>query len=181
MRTAGLVLVAALLPLIAYAAVVNINTANATLLDTLPGVGPSKAAAIIDYRTKNGPFAVIEDIQKVSGIGPVTFENMKAQITVGTADTVAAPTQSMPPAPAPVQPQVPAQSSHTVQTVTSVSQSAHDTEAVSAAPIATNTVAMGAAALPPTDEPAHPNIFTSPWTLGFIGMVLLAAGAFIFI
>src|SRR3990167_4025038 len=88
MRTAGLIALAVLLPFTAYAALVNINTADATLLDTLPGIGPSKAAAIVDFRTQNGPFAVIEDIQKVSGIGPVTFANMKAQITVGI---VAAP------------------------------------------------------------------------------------------
>ena len=62
---------------------VNINTADAVLLDTLPGIGPSKATAIVTYRTEHGPFTYIEDIQKVSGIGPSTFADIKAFITVG--------------------------------------------------------------------------------------------------
>lgn len=62
---------------------VNINTASLEELDTLPGIGPSKAQAIIDYRNNNGFFVVIEDIMKVSGIGQVTFDNMKNSITVG--------------------------------------------------------------------------------------------------
>jgi len=65
------------------AALVNINTADATLLDTLPGIGPSKATAIVDYRIQNGLFATIGDIQNVSGIGPTTFANIKDLITVG--------------------------------------------------------------------------------------------------
>jgi competence ComEA-like helix-hairpin-helix protein len=71
-------------PLYARAAeLVNINTADAALLDTLPGIGPSKAAAIIDYRTQHGSFARIEDIQKVSGIGPSTYADIAPLITVG--------------------------------------------------------------------------------------------------
>lgn len=61
---------------------ININTADKQTLMELPGIGESKAQAIIDYRTKNGPFASIEDIQNVSGIGPATFENLKDLITV---------------------------------------------------------------------------------------------------
>lgn len=61
---------------------VNINTASLAELDTLPGIGPVIAQRIIDYRTKNGPFAMIEDIQKVSGIGPVTYAKLKDLITV---------------------------------------------------------------------------------------------------
>lgn len=62
---------------------ININTADATLLETLPGIGPVKAQAIIEYRQTNGPFAAIADIQNVSGIGPVTFANIQSLITVG--------------------------------------------------------------------------------------------------
>lgn len=62
---------------------VNINTANATELDTIPEVGPSTAAKIIAYRETNGPFLVIEDIMKVSGIKEATFAKMKDFITVG--------------------------------------------------------------------------------------------------
>ncbi len=56
---------------------ININTASAEELDTLPGVGPTIAQRIIDYRTENGPFQTIEDIMNVSGIGPSTFDNIK--------------------------------------------------------------------------------------------------------
>jgi competence protein ComEA len=61
---------------------VNINTATVEELDTLPGVGPSIAQRIIDYRTTNGPFQSIEDIKNVSGIGDATFEKLKDKITV---------------------------------------------------------------------------------------------------
>ncbi|MBI5840463.1 MAG: ComEA family DNA-binding protein [Chloroflexi bacterium] len=61
---------------------VNINTASLEELDALPGIGPTTAQKIIDYRDANGPFAQIEDIMNVSGIGPSTFENIKDLITV---------------------------------------------------------------------------------------------------
>jgi competence ComEA-like helix-hairpin-helix protein len=63
---------------------VNINTADVIELDTLPGIGPAKAQAIIDYRNVNGLFSKIEDIMNVSGIGEVTFTNIKDFITVVT-------------------------------------------------------------------------------------------------
>lgn len=61
---------------------ININKANETELQTIPGIGPSKAKAIIEYREQNGPFQQIEDIQNVSGIGEKTFEKLKDFITV---------------------------------------------------------------------------------------------------
>ena len=60
---------------------ININTADATTLQTLPGIGPQKADAIIRFREENGPFKKIEDLMKVSGIGEKTFEKLKEQIT----------------------------------------------------------------------------------------------------
>jgi len=64
---------------------ININTADQETLDAvLDGVGPKKAQAIIDYRTKHGAFKVIDDITKVSGIGPKTLEKNRDKITVGT-------------------------------------------------------------------------------------------------
>lgn len=61
---------------------ININTATAAELDKLPGIGPTYAQAIITYRSQNGPFVKIEDIEKVKGIGPKTFEKLKDKITV---------------------------------------------------------------------------------------------------
>lgn len=61
---------------------ININTASQEDLETLPGIGPSKAAAIIEYRQQHGPFARIEDLQEVKGIGPKTFEALSDKVTV---------------------------------------------------------------------------------------------------
>jgi len=62
---------------------VNINTATAAELETLPRVGPKVAQRIVDFRTKNGNFKKIEEIMKVQGIGEKVFENIKDLITVG--------------------------------------------------------------------------------------------------
>jgi competence protein ComEA len=61
---------------------VNINTATAEELDTLPGIGPAIAQRIIEYRLTNGPFQSIEEIKNVSGIGDKLFEKLKDLITV---------------------------------------------------------------------------------------------------
>ncbi len=61
---------------------ININTADEATLDTLPGIGPSKAKRIIEYREQNGPFKSIEELKNVSGIGEKTFEQLKDLITV---------------------------------------------------------------------------------------------------
>jgi len=58
-------------------ALVNINKATASELTSLPGIGPSKAEAIIKHREKHGPFKKKEDLLKVSGIGPKLFERVK--------------------------------------------------------------------------------------------------------
>src|SRR5438128_11620711 len=73
-------------------AAVNINTATKEELDALPGIGPVKAQAIIDYRTKNGPFKTPEDIMKVPGIKEGEFGKLKGQISVSGASTPAAAT-----------------------------------------------------------------------------------------
>ena len=61
---------------------INLNTASEVELQTLTGIGPSKAAAIIQYRTENGPFKSIEDLKNISGIGEKTFEKLKEDITI---------------------------------------------------------------------------------------------------
>ena len=76
---------------------ININTADVVELDTLPGIGAVKAQAIVDYRTQNGPFVKIEDIMNVSGIGQVTYDNMKSLITVGTVEIPPVPVVIPPP------------------------------------------------------------------------------------
>ena len=63
-------------------AVVNINLAGLTELQLLPGVGPSTAQKIVDYRQQNGKFQRIEDIKNISGIGDKTFENLKDYIEI---------------------------------------------------------------------------------------------------
>jgi competence protein ComEA len=62
---------------------VNINTASSAELDSLPGIGPTTAQKIIEYREQNGPFISTEDIINVSGIGTGTYERIKDLITVG--------------------------------------------------------------------------------------------------
>ncbi|MDR5902187.1 ComEA family DNA-binding protein [Halomonas icarae] len=83
----GACLVALLLGLTPLGAVaqevepININTASAELLTELPGIGPSKAAAIIEDRETNGPFESAQDLTRVSGIGDGTVANLEDQIT----------------------------------------------------------------------------------------------------
>lgn len=61
---------------------ININTATQTELETLPGIGPSTAANIINYRKENGKFNNIEDLKKVSGIGDSKYNKIKEMIKV---------------------------------------------------------------------------------------------------
>ena len=63
-------------------ALININTATPEELQSLSGIGETRAKAIIEYREKNGKFQTIEDIKNVSGIGDSTFENIQNDITV---------------------------------------------------------------------------------------------------
>ena len=63
-------------------AMVNINTASESELESLNGVGPVLAAAIIQYRTEHGPFQGVDDLDDVSGIGPVTLEELRPFVTV---------------------------------------------------------------------------------------------------
>jgi competence protein ComEA len=61
---------------------VNVNTADATALEALPGIGEVTAAAIVEHRTENGPFTSVDQLEDVSGIGPATLEEIRPLVTV---------------------------------------------------------------------------------------------------
>lgn len=61
---------------------VNLNTADATLLQTLPRIGPAMAQRIIDWREQNGGFQSVDDLRSVSGVGEVTFADLEPLVTV---------------------------------------------------------------------------------------------------
>ena len=72
---------------IAFAAV-NLNTATASDLDGIKGIGPSKAKAIIDYRSKNGSFKSVEDLKNVKGFGEKSIAKLKGELTVSGGESV---------------------------------------------------------------------------------------------
>ena len=73
---------AALLVSTAALAAVNLNTASKDELVALPGIGPAKAQAIIDYRAQNGPFRSVDEVRKVRGIGEKLFQQIRPELTV---------------------------------------------------------------------------------------------------
>lgn len=69
--------------------VVNINTATQVELETLPGIGPAKAFAILEYRQSIGAFTDIEQLDNVPGIGPATMESIRPLvILVGPVEEI---------------------------------------------------------------------------------------------
>ena len=69
----------------APAITVNINTASATDLEGLRGIGAKTAARILEYRQKNGPFKKVEELMNVRGVGEKSFLKLKPQLTIGSA------------------------------------------------------------------------------------------------
>jgi competence protein ComEA len=65
--------------------IVNLNTASASDLEGLPGIGAKTAARIVEYRQKNGPFKKVEELMNVRGVGEKNFLKLKPQITVAPA------------------------------------------------------------------------------------------------
>ncbi len=63
-------------------ALVNLNTATSEELDTLPGIGPTLAARILDWREQHGRFTSVDELQEVTGIGPKKFEELAGLATV---------------------------------------------------------------------------------------------------
>ena len=81
-----LLLALALCPAIAFAAI-NINTATMDELVSLPGIGPAKAQAILDYRKAHGSFKTVEELKDVKGIGAKRFEKLKPDLAVSGPST----------------------------------------------------------------------------------------------
>jgi competence protein ComEA len=63
--------------------VIDLNTADVTLLDALPGVGPGKARAIVGYREANGPFHAVQELARVPGFGPAALARLQGRVRVG--------------------------------------------------------------------------------------------------
>ena len=111
-----LVVIGFLMSSLSAFAAVNVNTATQEQLESLNGIGPAKAQAIIEYRQKNGGFKTLEDLDKVPGIGEGVLSKIKSEVTLTGASSVKidaksaiAPAKSTPavapatkPSPAPV-------------------------------------------------------------------------------
>ena len=89
MKKLLLVLVACFAFAINAFAAVNINTASQAELQTINGIGPAKAQAIIDYRTKSGPFKSVDDLDNVNGFGKKSVDKIRNNISVSGSASVA--------------------------------------------------------------------------------------------
>ncbi len=72
---------------LAWAAPIDINSADAKTLESLNGIGPAKAEAIVDYRTTNGPCKTVGDLEQVSGLGKATLDKNRENLSVGAGRT----------------------------------------------------------------------------------------------
>ncbi len=86
---AGWLLAAAHLSTAATETQINVNTASASELATLKGIGEVKARAIVEHREKNGPFKSVDALKDVPGIGDKMLETLRPQVTVGAAAAAA--------------------------------------------------------------------------------------------
>ena len=68
--------------MVAAGSPVDLNTASVMELETLPGIGPATAAAIVDHRDQHGPYASVDDLEAVRGIGPAKVEAIRDLVTV---------------------------------------------------------------------------------------------------
>ena len=94
-------IVLALFAAAAFAASVDVNKASQADLDAVKGIGETKAKAIVDYRTKNGPYKSVDDLRGVKGFGEKTLAKLKSELTVdGASSTPRPPAGKAPTAPA---------------------------------------------------------------------------------
>lgn len=70
-------------------AAVDINTASAAQLESVNGIGPKKAEAIVEYRKKHGAFKSVDDLENVNGLGKASIDKMRNELTVGKTRKVA--------------------------------------------------------------------------------------------
>ena len=88
LRRSVQVLIAACIPVLAWAGPIDINKADAkTIAKELNGVGISRAQAIVEYREKNGAFKSLEDLRRVKGIGAKTLEQNRSNIRLEAGET----------------------------------------------------------------------------------------------
>lgn len=88
MKKLMLVVIGFLMSSLSAFAAVNVNTATQEQLESLNGIGPAKAQAIIEYRQKNGGFKTLEDLDKVPGIGEGVLSKIKSEVTLTGASSV---------------------------------------------------------------------------------------------
>jgi competence protein ComEA len=70
-------------PAAAKAGIVDLNSASEAQLQEVPGIGPSLAKKIVEFRSENGPFKSVEDLLKVRGVGEKSLERLRPHLTVG--------------------------------------------------------------------------------------------------
>jgi len=91
------ILILTLCPLVAFAAPVNINEADAeSISEALTGIGPKKAEAIVEYRKQHGPFGTLDDLEKVNGIGGKTIKMNEKDILFSDGATEKLTEKKMP-------------------------------------------------------------------------------------
>lgn len=127
---------------------VNVNTANEKELQMLSGIGPAKAKAIIEFRTKNGEFKTVDDLLKVPGIGPAVLGKMKQDVVLSGATTGKGPAANAAPT---AKTASPASSAPSTAATASPSAPAPTTAAAPAKPATTTSPA---AATSPAASPA---------------------------
>ena len=74
-------------------AAVNINTATKEELTSINGVGEKRAQDIIDYRTKNGPFKTVDDLEKIPGVGPGLMKRIRSQVSTSGKTVIDKPAE----------------------------------------------------------------------------------------